>query len=56
MAPFTITVLYQPESGPIIKDVLMNCEFKKQSRDWKEGDMKKEVELELLVSHIEWNR
>lgn len=56
MAPFTISVLYQPESGPIIKDVLMNCEFKKQSRDWKEGDMKKEVELELLVSHIEWNR
>lgn len=56
MAPFPITVLYQPESGPIIRDVLMNCEFKKQSRDWKEGDMKKEVELELLVSHIEWNR
>lgn len=56
MAPFTISVLYQPESGPIIKDVLMNCEFKKQSRDWKEGDMKNQVELELLVSHIEWNR
>ncbi len=56
MAPFTIIVSYLPESGPIIKDVLMNCEFKKQSRDWKEGDMKKEVELELLVSHIEWNR
>lgn len=56
MAPFIITVLYQPESGPIIRDVLMNCEFKKQSRDWKEGDMKNQVELELLVSHIEWNR
>ncbi len=56
MAPFTITVLYQPESGPIIRDVLMNCEFKKQSRDWKEGDMKKEVELELLVSNIVWNK
>lgn len=56
MAPFTITVLYQPESGPIIRDVLMNCEFKKQSRDWKEGDMKNQVELELLVSHIVWNR
>ena len=56
LAPFTITVTYQPESGPIMRDVLKNCEFKKQSRDWKEGDMKKEVELELLVSHIEWNR
>ncbi|TXI15752.1 MAG: hypothetical protein E6Q66_01150 [Pedobacter sp.] len=56
MAPFTITVLYQPESGPIVRDVLMNCEFKKQTRDWKEGDMKKEVELELLVSNIVWNK
>lgn len=56
MAPFTITVNYQPESGPIVRDVLMNCEFKKQSRDWKEGDMKKEVELELLVSNIVWNK
>lgn len=56
MSPFNITVTYQPESGPIVCDVLMNCEFKKQSRDWKEGDMKNQVELELLVSHIEWNR
>ena len=56
MAPFTITVTYQPESGPIICDVLRNCEFKKQSRDWKEGDMKNQVELELLVSNIVWNK
>ena len=56
LAPFTITVTYQPESGPIIRDVLKNCEFKKQSRDWKEGDMKNQVELELLVSNIVWNK
>lgn len=56
LAPFPITVTYQPESGPIIRDVLMNCEFKKQSRDWKEGDMKNQVELELLVSNIVWNK
>lgn len=56
LAPFTITVTYQPESGPIMRDVLKNCEFKKQSRDWKEGDMKAQVELELLVSNIVWNK
>jgi hypothetical protein len=56
IAPFPIVVLYQPDSGPIIKDTIMNCEFKKQSRDWKEGDKNKEVELELLVSHIIWNK
>lgn len=56
LAPFTITVTYQPESGPIMRDVLKNCEFRKQSRDWKEGDMKAQVELELLVSNIVWNK
>ena len=56
LAPFPITVNYLPESGPIVRDVLMNCEFKKQSRDWKEGDMKGQVELELLVSNIVWNK
>ena len=56
LAPFTISVTYQPESGPIICDVLRNCEFTKQSRDWKEGDMKNQVELELLVSNIVWNK
>ncbi|GIZ15302.1 hypothetical protein [Capnocytophaga catalasegens] len=53
IAPFNIVVNYQPEAGPIVTHVLKNCEFTKNEFDWKEGDMSKEVELELIVSHIE---
>lgn len=52
ISPFSITVNYQPEAGPLITHVLKNCEFKKSTFDWKEGDMSKEVELELIVSHV----
>lgn len=53
IAPFPIVILFQPEVGPIVKRVLKNCEFKKTTFDWKEGDMFKEVELELVISHVE---
>jgi hypothetical protein len=56
LPPFPITVIYQPEAGPVVRDVIMNCEFKKQTRDFKEGDMKKEIAIELLVSHIVWDK
>lgn len=52
IAPFSITVSYQPDAGAIVTHVLKNCEFKKSAFDWKEGDMSKEIELELIVSHI----
>lgn len=52
IAPFSITVSYQPEAGPIVTHILKNAEFKKNTFDWKEGDMSKEVELELIISHI----
>ncbi len=56
IAPFTITVSYLPESGIIVHDKICNCQFKKNSRDWKEGDTDGDVELELVVSHIEWQK
>lgn len=52
IAPFSVTVCYQPDAGPMVKHILKNCEFTKNAFDWKEGDMKKEVELELIISHI----
>lgn len=52
IAPFSITVSYQPESGPLVTHILKNAEFKKSTFDWKEGDMSKEIELELIISHI----
>lgn len=53
IAPFPIVVSYQPEAGPMVTHVLKNCEFTKNEFDWKEGDMYKEIELPLIVSHIE---
>lgn len=51
--PFAITVVYQPEGGPLVKHVLKNCEFVKNEFAWAEGDKSKDVELELIVSHVE---
>ena len=56
IAPFDITVSYLPDSGIIVTDKIRNCQFTENKRDWKEGDMLQEVELELLPSHIEWGR
>jgi hypothetical protein len=53
IAPFPIVVAYLPENGAIMKHILKNCEFKKTTFDWKEGDMSKDIELELVISHIE---
>lgn len=53
LAPFSIVVNYQPEAGPIITHILKNCEFTKTAVDFKEGDMYKEIEMPLIVSHIE---
>lgn len=52
IAPFSVTVNYQPENQPLVTHILKNAEFKKTAFDWKEGDMYKEIELELLISHI----
>ena len=52
IAPFSITVCYQPEAGPLVTHILKNCEFKKTTFDWKEGDMSKEIELELIISNV----
>ena len=56
IAPFDITVSYIPDSGIVVTDKIRNCKFKANKRDWKEGDMLQEVELELLPSHIMWGK
>ncbi len=53
IAPFPIVVNFQPDAGPIVTHILKNCEFTKCEIDFKEGDMYKEIELPLIVSHIE---
>lgn len=56
IAPFDITITYIPDSGIVTVDKIRNCQFKANSRKWKEGDTGQEVELELVTSHIEWNK
>lgn len=56
IAPFDIEVAYLPPNGIIVVDKIRNCQFKENKRDWKEGDMNQEVELELVPSHIEYGK
>lgn len=54
IAPFDINVTYMPDSGIVKTDKLRNCMFKNNKRGWKEGDTGKTVELDLLLSNIDW--
>lgn len=56
IAPFDVIVTYIPDSGIVAVDKVRNCQFKANSRKWKEGDTGHEVELDLVPSHIEWNK
>lgn len=56
IAPFDIEVAYLPPNGIIVVDKIRNCQFTENKRDWKEGDMNQQVELELLPSHIEFGK
>lgn len=55
LAPFPIVVAYIPEDGQIVIDKIMNCQFKKNARTWKEGDTRQTVDLDLVPSHIAWH-
>ena len=46
----SITVL--ASTAMALTHILKNCEFQKTPFEWKEGDMHKEVELPLIVSHV----
>ncbi len=56
LAPFPIVVAYIPEDGQIVIDKIMNCQFKKNERKWKEGDTRQLVDLDLVPSHIAWHK
>lgn len=55
IAPFPIIVSYIPEDGQIVIDKILNCQFKKNTRTWKEGDTKQSIPLDLVPSHIVWH-
>lgn len=57
LAAFDITVSYIPDDGGfVVTDKLRNCQFKKNSRSWSEGDTSKTVDLDLVVGFIEWGK
>lgn len=56
IAPFPIEVSYLPDNGIMVVDKIHNCQFAENKRDWKEGDLNQQVELELIVSHIEYGK
>jgi len=51
---FDIVVSYLPQGGNIVTHTLKNCRFKNNKREVNQGDMTIAVELELLISHIQW--
>jgi hypothetical protein len=51
--PFPITIVYQPDAGPLVTHVLRNAEFTETNFEWAEGDMSKEIELPLIISDIQ---
>lgn len=54
IAPFDITVAYLNAADKIVTDVIRNVEFTNNKRDVKQADSDMVVELDLIVSHIEW--
>lgn len=54
--PFPITVCYTNSIGaPMITDVLEDCEFLQNIRDWKQGDTDADIKLDLIISGIKWH-
>ncbi len=53
---FDIVVCFAaPGNNKIVKHVIKNCQFSENTMSAKEGDMKFEITLPLVPSHIIWN-
>ena len=52
---FDITVSYVPDASAPVTDVIRNCVFKNGAGGAAEGDSNVVAELELAVSHIDYN-
>jgi hypothetical protein len=51
---FTFIISFLPETGVIVTHKLMNCRFMNNGRDSKEGDMKLEKQIDLVIGEIIW--
>lgn len=56
IAPFDIIVSFvPPQGGKVITHRIRNCQFKTDGLSVGEDDTSIETDMELVVSHIEWN-
>ena len=53
--PFEISVSFLNPQNDIVTDTLRNCLFTTNKRDLNQNDKSFDVDLDLLVTHIEWN-
>lgn len=55
IAPFDIIVMYEDESGVIMKDIIRNAEFTNDGVEVAQSDGTIATQLTLLISHIDYN-
>ena len=51
---FDVNITFMPPGGAVKTHVLKNCRFMTNKRDTKVDDTKIEVQLDLVISHIQW--
>lgn len=51
---FDISIVYIDPALTTVKHKIRNCRFKSNTRKFNMGDTSIDVELDLVVSHIEW--
>ncbi len=57
LAPFDVTVCYMhPISSKVVTDVIRDCQFTENARDWSSGDTSEDVDLPLLTPAIDWGK
>lgn len=57
LAPFDVTVCYMhPTSSKVVTDVIRDCQFTENARDWSSGDTSEDVDLPLLTPAIDWGK
>jgi hypothetical protein len=55
IASFDFPVIYDM-NGTIRTDVIHNCKFKNNGREWKQNEGKMTKKFDLITSHITWNK
>ena len=55
ISPFEVSITYLNPQNDIVTDTLRNCLFMTNKRELNQNDKSFDVELDILLTHIEWN-